>query len=424
MSSGRGIHSVFGKLLAIMLTMAISLIVLVTLFFGWLVVPIVNRSMDTVVDDYVRRLAASGLSYEDAMRMKKQFDVNVRYEGPDGQWSTAKWLPPINQVTLTHSEWLIGGTGFHIAPAPNGGRYLFHWDFRRRTLNAHHILFTLLILLMGGAIVSAHLVIRRLLRPLRTLGDGVAELSAGNLNVALPPPTRDEFGALTGAFNEMVGRVREMIRARDQLLLDVSHELRSPLTRMRVAVELLPEGADRAGMKAEIAEMESMIGELLELERLRDGRAIRTSPQNLATIVRDVVASFDGRPPGVRIVSLPAEMPVDVDAEKMRIVLRNLIDNAIKYSLADSRAVEISGACDNDRAVLRVSDDGPGVPDEDRANIFEPFFRVDRSRAKTRPGYGLGLSICKRIVEAHGGTIEVRDRSPRGSVFEITLTRR
>jgi signal transduction histidine kinase len=414
-------HSVFGKLIAIMLTMALSLIVIVTFFFGWLVVPVVNRSMDTVVDDYVRRLAASDLTYEDAMRMKKQFDVNVRYEGPRGQWTTAQWLPPIDQVTLDHSRWLIGGSGYHIAAAPDGGRYLFHWDFRRRTISAHHILFTLLILLMGGAIISAHLVIRRLLRPLRTLGDGVAQLSAGDLDVVLPPPTRDEFGALTEGFNEMVGRIRERIRARDQLLLDVSHELRSPLTRMRVAVELLPEGVDRAGMIAEIAEMESMIGELLELERLRDGRAIRTSRQNLAAIVRDVIAGFPARPPGVRIVSLPPEIPVDIDAEKMRTVLRNLLDNAIKYSLPDSRAVEVSAACDGDRAVLRVTDDGLGIPPEDRAGIFEPFFRVDRSRSKARPGYGLGLSICKRIAEAHGGTIEVRDGRGRGSVFEITL---
>jgi two-component system phosphate regulon sensor histidine kinase PhoR len=100
------------------------------------------------------------------------------------------------------------------------------------------------------------------------------------------------------------------------------------------------------------------------------------------------------------------------------------MDNAIKYSLADSRAIEVSAAYDDERVVLRVSDDGPGIPEEDRGTIFEPFFRVNRSRSKTPPGYGLGLSICKHIIEAHGGTIEVQNRDGRGTVFEVTLPKR
>src|SRR5262249_27317409 len=198
------------------------------------------------------------------------------------------------------------------------------------------------------------------------LGAGGARLSAGELDVVLPRPTRDEFGALTKAFNEMVGRVRAMIVARDQLLLDVSHELRSPLTRMRVAVELLPESPDREHMITDIAEMEAMIAELLELERLRDGRGVQIAPRDLALIIRDVVASVADKRPGVEIVALPRQIPVEIDAEKMRTVLRNLLDNAIKYSLADSRAVEVSAACDDQRVVLRVSDDGAGIPEADR----------------------------------------------------------
>ncbi len=413
--------SVFGKLLAIMLTMAVSMLVLVSSFFAWVMVPALNRSIEPIVDDYVHRVAATQPTLEDAKRLSQRFDLDVRYEGPDGQWSTSESLPPIKDVTLSGGEWLLGGRGYHTAPAPNGGTYLFYWSFRRKTYAAHHALLILLLALIGGTVITAHLVIRRLLRPLRSLGDGVARLSAGELDVVLPAPTRDEFGALTNAFNEMVERVRTMIRARDQLLLDVSHELRSPLTRMRVAVELLPEGEDRANMTADIIEMEEMIAELLELERLRDGRGIRTTPQNLTLIVRDVVASFQDRPPGVRIVSIPHDIVVEIDPEKIRTVLRNLVDNAIKYALPDSGPVEVSAACDDARVVLRVSDDGPGIPEEDRATIFDPFFRVNRSRSKTPPGYGLGLSICKRIVEAHGGTIEVRNKNPRGTIFEITL---
>jgi signal transduction histidine kinase len=413
--------SVFVKLLAIMLTMAISLLVLVTAFFIWILIPALNDSLGPFFDELARRVAATRPSLEAAERLSERLDLEIRYEGPDGRWATHDGLPAIAEARSETGHLQLGG-GYRLAPAPGGGWYLFHWTFRRKTLAAHNALLALLLVLMAGTIVTAHLVIRRLLRPLRSLGDGVARLGSGELDVVLPAAPRDEFGLLAGAFNEMVARVRAMIRARDQLLVDVSHELRSPLTRMRVAIELLPEGTQRAGMTAEVAEMEAMIAELLELERLRD-RGIRTARHNLAPLVREAVESFRDRPPGVRVASLPREIPVEIDLERMRTVLRNLLENAVKYSLPDSRAVEVSAACDDGRVVLSVRDDGPGIPEEDLPALFEPFFRVDRSRTKLRPGYGLGLGICKRIVEAHGGGIEARNEAGRGATFVVTLPR-
>src|SRR5262249_26277247 len=146
-------------------------------------------------------------------------------------------------------------------------------------------------------------------------------------DVALPNQTRDEFGRLTDAFNQMVGRVRDMIGARDQLLVDVSHELRSPLTRMKIALELLPPAEQRAGMAADLAEMERTIGELLELERLRGGRGVRPTRQDLMPVLRDVAEAFRGTPPGVRLVSNAGEIQVAIDADKVRTVLRNLLEN-------------------------------------------------------------------------------------------------
>ena len=173
-------------------------------------------------------------------------------------------------------------------------------------------------------------------------------------------------------------------------------------------------------MTTELAEMEAMIAELLELERLR-GHGIRLEPTDLAPIVREEAAAIAGRPPGIRIVALADEVLIDADGERIRSVVRNLLENAVKYSLPDSRPVEVSAAKDRDFVALRVTDDGAGVRDEDRAAIFEPFFRADRARSRTPAGYGLGLSICKRIVDAHGGAISVECSSPRGTVFVVTL---
>jgi signal transduction histidine kinase len=290
-----------------------------------------------------------------------------------------------------------------------------------RMHQAHAAIFVILLFVMGAVVLSAHTVIKRLLWPLRALSEGVARLGEGHLDIVVPKRSADEFGMLTDAFNRMVGRVRDMIRARDQLLLDVSHELRSPLTRLKVALELVGNPGMKARMAADVAEMEIMIGELLELERLRDGHGIKRGRQNVVSMLDEVARNFQERPPGVRVVRTPPEILADVDAERMRMVVRNLLENAIKYSPPDSRAVEVSAAQTGERVVIRVADDGPGIPERDMPNIFEPFFRMDRSRSKSTGGYGLGLSICKRVMEAHGGSIAVERRTDRGTSFVLTF---
>lgn len=286
----------------------------------------------------------------------------------------------------------------------------------------HSVLLGLVLVFVAGVVFTAHLVLRRLLAPLRWLNEGVARISAGELDVVVPGGTRDEFGLLSDAFNEMVERVRQMVRARDQLLLDVSHELRSPLTRMKVALELSPPGEHRARMAADIAEMEAMIAELLELERLREGKGVHLGAHDVAGILREVAARFDGRPPGVVVRVAGRALPAAVDPDRIRTVVSNLVENAVKYSLADSRPVTVSADAEGDAVVIQVSDDGPGIPEEDMGSLFEPFFRVDRSRSKKTGGYGLGLSICKRIVEAHGGTLSVENLVPRGAQFTFRLS--
>jgi signal transduction histidine kinase len=251
---------------------------------------------------------------------------------------------------------------------------------------------------MLAVLLSAYAVLKILLRPVRWLGEGVERLGSGQLDVVLPVRTRDEFGALTDAFNRMVRRVQDMIQARNQLLRENKEELVS-----------------------DIDEMEMMVAELLELERLRDGRGLNPSFQDLTPILREMAARFNSRRPGVHFISASQEIELKIDADKVRTVFRNLLENAFKYSLPDSRPVEISCIQSDHSVVIRVSDDGPGIPTEDAAGLFEPFFRVDRSRSKKTGGYGLGLSICKRIMEAHGGDIIFQNNPVRGASFILTF---
>jgi signal transduction histidine kinase len=410
-------RSIFVRQLAIMLATTVSLLLFVGGFFYFNLGPSLSMSRGLVAE-YARALASTSPDEPRAKEIAKRLGLEIRYEGPGGSWETAPGLPHLSEVNTWHWR-----DDVVVAPAPQGGTYLIFWELGRRMHRAHSHLLWVLHLVMALIVLLAYLVLRRSLRPLRALHEGVARLSEGQLDVTVPSRTRDEFGALAEAFNQMVRRISEMLRARDQLLLDVSHELRSPLTRVKVALALMPEGDKRQRIEADVAEMEAMIAELLELERLREGRGLRRERLDLVPLLRQVAEGFQDRPPGVRFVAEAPEIWAEVDGERIRVVLRNLLENAFKYSLADSRPVEVRVKADAEAVIVVVTDDGPGLPAEDLHNLFEPFFRVDRSRSKKSGGYGLGLSICKRIVEAHGGRIEAANQSGRGAEFTITLPR-
>lgn len=418
--------SVFVRLVTIILSMAAVVMLLVTGFFFGIVFPSIHVSINELFREYARAVAASSPDLDDARKIGAELDMHMAYRGPKGEWSTSDQLPAFDRVRVSEH----GAADpkllrmYYLVKAPDGGEYLFARRLSRQIHVVRHNLLVLLLLMMTGVFLIAYFVLRRTLRPLRWLNEGVMRLSEGELDVVVQNPTRDEFGTLTRAFNRMARRVKEMVQARDQLLLDVSHELRSPLTRMKVALALQPDTPARASMAADVSEMELMVSELLELERLRDGKGLRLERRELGPILSEIVAVFAGRAPGVRIAGAVPEVPLDIDVEKVRTVFRNLIENALKYSLPDSGPVEFDARRDGGSVVVRVRDDGPGIPEGDPANLFEPFVRHDRSRSKKTGGYGLGLSICKRIMEAHGGSIAVEPHAGRGATFVVTFPER
>lgn len=415
-----GVHrSVFVRLVAIMVVMAACLFLLVGGFFFTVVTPMLHEAVGLLVADYARVVAAGAPDQPTAARLGTRLGMDVRYEGPPGGWTTSPRLPSIDTASQPQRARTLLGLDYAVVPAPQGGRYLFAWRFGKDLTAIHNRFVAMVFVLMAVIVLVTHAVLRRMLRPLRTLADGVARLSEGQLDVVLPVRTRDEFGDLTDAFNRMVGRVKDMVTARDRLLVDVSHELRSPVTRLKVALELLPESGTRARMDEDVAEMEAMLGELLELERLRDGRGLAVAVVDVVSLVREVADRFTLRAPGVRVTSSAPSIAIAVDGDKVRTVVRNLIENALKYSLPDSRAVSVAVETVDGGVRMVVVDDGPGIPGADLANVFEPFYRVDRSRSRRTGGYGLGLSICKRIVDAHGGTLAVANNPCRGATFTV-----
>ncbi len=276
-----------------------------------------------------------------------------------------------------------------------------------------------LALALGVILFANWFGLRHILRPVRELERGVQAIEQGDLKYRLPEKGKDELARLAKSFNAMTASVDQRLQAREQLLRDVSHELRSPLTRLRLAAEMLASGNLREDLLEDIHVLEKMVQEILESERLTSSAgALKRTPVDFIALLREEIASQSGRLPGIRESIDFSEVIWNVDAERMRIVLRNLLDNALKYSPADGQPVDISLQEKVSTWLLRIQDYGSGIPASALPHLFEPFYRVDSARS-AGSGFGLGLALVKRICDAHSISIHVDSQVGQGSSFQL-----
>ncbi|MFQ3597982.1 MAG: HAMP domain-containing sensor histidine kinase [Chloroherpetonaceae bacterium] len=279
------------------------------------------------------------------------------------------------------------------------------------------VLWLLLFLSLIG--IGLFFLLRHMFSPIQTLIDGTKRISAGDFSTHIEINRRDELGELAHSFNAMSARIHEMLKRERELLLDVSHELRSPLTRMKVALELLPDGVGKTQIQNDVNELNAMLTELLESERLQSSNgSLKRMVFDLVKIAEEVRSEFRDEHERIAIEA-EHEIRLYADKERIRLLLRNLVSNALKYSQS---LVRIHLSETPSKVVLRVIDYGKGISKEDLKKIFEPFYRTDSARVRmsSEGGFGLGLYLCKKIVEAHGGTIVAQSEEGE-TCFEIQL---
>ncbi|MEY4979729.1 MAG: hypothetical protein RLZZ352_1999 [Pseudomonadota bacterium] len=281
----------------------------------------------------------------------------------------------------------------------------------------------------------AFVYVRHLLRPLDAIQAGAQRFGTGNFSqpIAVRHPDKpDELGQLATTINTMGQDIRHMLDAKRALLLAISHELRSPLTRARLNTELLPETPDvnpqRQALLRDLQDMARLIGDLLESERLSGHHAVlQREPVNLTRLAQDVIADLlarqplrAGTPPNIHLLADPDLPDLPLDPTRMRLLLRNLLDNALRYSANAPQPPELHLCSVGQGIQLEVRDHGPGVPEDQLPHLAEPFFRPDSARTRTQGGVGLGLYLCKLVAQAHGGTWAVRNAQP-GLAVTVTL---
>ncbi|HAO99292.1 MAG TPA: hypothetical protein DCQ83_04540 [Fibrobacteres bacterium] len=360
-----------------------------------------------------------------AKRLSAELGIAIGIKGPSLNWHAKDFSEDVwdilGQTSAVDSVHLFFREG-RLWASIQKGEYTFVYGSRRKPAveNLGRDWLVLLVFIFLAWLLG-WFTLHRMLRPIRDLESGVQGVAAGNLDVRLTEKDNDELAALARSFNAMTASLKERLRARDQLLMDVSHELRSPLTRMRVALEMAEPGSAVDSLKEEVVALNAMVTEILETERAQsDLGGLKKHPENIAGLISEIASKFSGRTPGI-LWTQPHGFPaVPIDPERMKMVVRNLLDNAFKYGKTSPRPVEIYLRSENDTAVFTVRDFGPGIPEEDQRLVFEPFYRVDRSRSRS-PGYGLGLPLCKRLVEAHGGTILLSSQNGHGTEVTVRL---
>lgn len=276
------------------------------------------------------------------------------------------------------------------------------------------LLGTLALIAMAIA-VGAYPVVRRLTRRLERLRASVDALGAGDFSARVQVEGKDEVGMLAGRFNHAAARIEALVTAQKNLLANASHELRSPLARIRMAVEMLgdrPTEALLAEVRTNVGELDGLVEEILLASRLDSASALPAFENvDLTAIVAEECARGEAQLDAVAV-------EIDGDARLLRRLLRNLIENARRYGAGTP--VEVKLARTNNKAVIEVCDRGPGIPQAERERVFEPFYRAAGGRERDG-GVGLGLALVRQIAARHAGEVACTAREGGGACFVVTL---
>jgi two-component system sensor histidine kinase BaeS len=276
------------------------------------------------------------------------------------------------------------------------------------------------------AALAAVLLTHRLLRPIRRIAQATHRLAAGQYATRLRAASQDEIGRLANDFNRLAFALERNERMRRAFMADVSHELRTPLTVLRGELEAYEDGVrlltaeSVTSLQTEVTTLSKLVNDLYELSLADIGAlAYRMADVDIAAVLRLRLRGFHERlaERSIRVESdiHEAELIVNADATRIQQLFSNLMENSIRYTNAGGRW-RVACHREDTRVLIDLQDSEPGVPAELLTRLFERFYRVDASRNRQSGGAGLGLAICKSIVEAHGGTITARE-SPLGGLW-------
>ncbi len=382
------------------------------------ILPNVARYIDYLIDDI-----GDPPDLSVALRLANELPFEIRIEGKGIDWASTPGLGAIS------------GYDFKPAPRPydnvylghhrrdqflmiqrQGYRYLFVVDnsFREGSERRHWVLFVAL----GSILFLLYFAIRRMFRPIGAISTQVRKIGEGDLSQSISLQGRGELALLAAGINRMAEQIRAMLESKSGLLLAISHELRSPMTRMRVNLELLDESEIRQKLVGDIREMEALVAAILESEKLNHHATLNLSRCVIPDLVEEIVRLHPCRN---RIKTNLSPLEIEGDRLRIKLLIKNLLDNACHYSSDKQAPVDVCLRHDVEYAVIEVQDRGVGIPADDLPRLTEAFYRPDHARQRDTGGYGLGLYLCKLIVKAHDGQMVIESEPGVGTRVTVKL---
>ena len=424
--------SLFFRLLAIFgITVVLFLIIILISLQS------ISNDSDTIetIPDYFTRHVESIIedigtppNLSNAMRLASELSWTINIRNPIMEWSSDAQ----NRLDVDSSQYQESLTSDAEMRTINGEDIIRvnrdGYDFYMYRSAQDEGLFNYFVLYTALALAALilflnYFMVNKMLNPVRLLKQGAERIRQGDLGFRVKSNLQDELGELTESINHMADSLQSMLEAKRQLLMAISHELRTPITKAKLRMEFMPESDEKDQLKEDINEIDLLISDLLEAERLNnDHSALVSERVLLANFVRSIAESFKSNNGEIEIEIPINDLEFDIDKLRIRLLITNLLNNAVRHGKGNLINVRVSFS--GDRGIIEVKDNGEGISEEHITQITEPFYRADSARQRNTGGFGLGLYLCRLIAQAHGGEMIIVSQEGQGTQITVNLPRK
>ena len=424
--------SLFFRLLAIFgITVVLFLIIILISLRS------IGNDSDTIetIPDYFTRHVESIIedigtppNLSNAMRLASELSWTINIRNPIMEWSSDAQ----NRLNVDSSQYqesltsdaemrTINGEDI-IRVNRDGYDFYMYRSAQEEGLFNNFVLYTALAL-AALILFLNYFMVNKMLNPVRLLKQGAERIRQGDLGYRVKSNLQDELGELTESINHMADSLQSMLEAKRQLLMAISHELRTPITKAKLRMEFMPESDEKDQLKEDINEIDLLISDLLEAERLNnDHSALVSERVLLANFIRSIAESFKSNNGEIEIEIPVNDLEFEIDKLRIRLLITNLLNNAVRHGKGNLINVRVSFF--GDRGVIEVKDNGEGISEEHITQITEPFYRADSARQRNTGGFGLGLYLCRLIAKAHGGEMIIVSQEGQGTQITVNLPRK
>ncbi len=384
-----------------------------------------TRNIDSIID--IESIGAPP-NLANAMRLAEELGWTIQIRSPIMRWSSdTDDRIDVSQAEFDHTLSAdaeirrIGGED--IILVERGGYEFYLYQRAVPEAGANNIVLYAGFALAALVLLLNYIMVNRLLAPVRLLKQGAERIRNGDLGFRVDSDRQDELGELTESINHMADSLQSMLEAKRQLLLAISHELRSPLAKAKLRLEFIEDSEQTGQLREDINEIDLLIADLIEAERLNQEHSVLVAEAvHLGAFLRSVTAQYVEYKGSLEVKTPRPDQEFHIDKLRIRLLLTNLLNNAVRHGENNPIIVRVSFP--GEEARIEVIDQGEGISREHLAQIAEPFYRADSARRRNTGGTGLGLYLCRLIAEAHGGGLNIDSKPGEGTCVTVKLPRR